>query len=70
MADDAKERDVVDADAVLDPAVGGGHARNLTAVSHGGGARNAGPSRVVIEHSERHFENEGPFIHDVRYEGG
>ena len=57
MTDDAKQRDVVHAEAVLDPAVAGGHARNLTP-SHGGRARNAGSRRVVIELPETHFEIE------------
>ena len=58
VTDDAKERDVVDADAVLDPAVGGRDAGNLTPSHHGGGARNAGSRRVVIELPETHFVNE------------
>ena len=57
VTDDAKESDVVYADAVLDPAIAGWHAGNLTP-SHGGGARNAGSRRVVIELPETHFVNE------------
>ena len=54
-SDGAEEGDVVDAGAVLDPAVGGRHAGDTTSRFEGefqrGGAGDGRPRRVVIEHS-------------------